>query len=158
IWHESRAAVAGGCTSFMEMPNTIPNTLTQELLEEKYQTAATSSLANYSFFMGAANDNIEEVLRTNATNVCGVKVFMGSSTGNMLVDNQETLENIFSKVPLLIATHCEDEATIRQNLKQYQEQYETLTIDMHPKIRSAEACYLSSSEAVRLAKKYGTRL
>ncbi|MFB5944410.1 dihydroorotase [Albibacterium profundi] len=158
IWHESRAAVAGGCTSFMEMPNTIPNTLTQELLEEKYQTAATSSLANYSFFMGAANDNIEEVLRTNAKNVCGVKVFMGSSTGNMLVDNQETLENIFSKVPLLIATHCEDEATIRQNLKQYQEQYETLTIDMHPKIRSAEACYLSSSEAVRLAKKYGTRL
>lgn len=158
IWHESRAAVAGGCTSFMEMPNTIPNTLTQELLEEKYQTAATSSLANYSFFMGAANDNIEEVLCTNAKNVCGVKVFMGSSTGNMLVDNQETLENIFSKVPLLIATHCEDEATIRQNLKQYQEQYETLTIDMHPKIRSAEACYLSSSEAVRLAKKYGTRL
>lgn len=158
IWHESRAAVAGGCTSFMEMPNTIPNTLTQELLEEKYQTAATSSLANYSFFMGAANDNIEEVLRTNAKNVCGVKVFMGSSTGNMLVDNQETLENIFSKVPLLIATHCEDEATIRQNLKQYQEQYEILTIDMHPKIRSAEACYISSSEAIRLAKKHGTRL
>lgn len=158
IWHESRSAVAGGCTSFMEMPNTVPNTLTQELLEEKYQTAATASLANYSFFMGAANDNIEEVLRTNAKNVCGVKVFMGSSTGNMLVDNQETLENIFSKVPLLIATHCEDEATIRHNLQKYQEQYETLTIDMHPKIRSAEACYISSSEAVRLAQKFGTRL
>ena len=158
IWHESRAAVAGGCTSFMEMPNTVPNTLTQELLEEKYQTAATQSLANYSFYMGAANDNIEEVLRTNAKNVCGVKVFMGSSTGNMLVDNQQTLEGIFSQVPMLIATHCEDETTIRNNLKEFQDKHETLTIDMHPLIRSAEACYISSSEAVRLAKKYDTRL
>lgn len=158
IWHESRAAVAGGCTSFMEMPNTVPNTLTQELLEEKYQTAATQSLANYSFYMGAANDNIEEVLRTNPKNVCGVKVFMGSSTGNMLVDNQQTLEGIFSQVPMLIATHCEDETTIRNNLKKFEDQYETLTIDMHPLIRSTEACYISSSEAVRLAKKHGTRL
>lgn len=158
IWHESRAAVAGGCTSFMEMPNTVPNTLTQELLEKKYQTAATNSLANYSFYMGAANDNIEEVLRTNAKNVCGVKVFMGSSTGNMLVDNQETLERIFSQVPLLIATHCEDETTIRNNLQKFQEQYESLSIEMHPLIRSREACYISSSEAVNLAKKFGTRL
>lgn len=158
IWHESRAAVAGGCTSFMEMPNTVPNTLTQELLEEKYQTAAQSSLANYSFFMGAANDNIEEVLRTNPNNVCGVKVFMGSSTGNMLVDNQETLENIFSQVPMLIATHCEDERTIQNNLKKFKEENTNLSINMHPLIRSAEACYISSSEAVRLAEKFGTRL
>lgn len=156
---ESRAAVAGGITSFMEMPNTVPNTLTQELLADKYGIAERTSLANYSFFMGASNDNIEEVLKTNARNVCGIKVFMGSSTGNMLVDNEQTLENLFSKVPLLIATHCEDEATIRRNTELARERYgENVPISMHPLIRSAEACYISSSMAVRLAKKHGTRL
>jgi len=158
IWHESRAAVAGGTTSFMEMPNTIPNALTQELLEDKYQIAATKSIANYSFFMGASNDNIEQVLRTNPKTVCGVKVFMGSSTGNMLVDDEDTLEGIFSQVPMLIATHCEDEETIKMNLARYQNEYNELTIEMHPLIRSSEACYISSSSATALAKKYGTRL
>ncbi|MGV8879247.1 MAG: dihydroorotase [Sphingobacteriaceae bacterium] len=159
IYTESRAAVAGGITSFMEMPNTIPNALTQQLLEDKYQIAAERSLANYSFFMGASNDNLEEVLHTNVKNVCGVKIFMGSSTGNMLVDDEQTLENLFARVPMLIATHCEDEATIRHNLDYYKELFgDHVTIEMHPKIRSAEACYLSSSFAVQLAKKYGTRL
>jgi len=159
IFTESRAAVAGGITSFMEMPNTIPNVLTQELLEDKYQIGANRSLANYSFFMGASNDNIEEVLKTDKTKVCGVKVFMGSSTGNMLVDNKETLTNIFSKVDHLIATHCEDEATIRANTAIYKEKYgDDMPIKYHPEIRSAEACYLSSSMAVELAKKYNTRL
>lgn len=158
IWHESRAAVAGGTTSFMEMPNTVPNTLTQALLEDKYQIAAKNSLANYSFFMGAANDNLEEVLKTDPRNVCGIKVFMGSSTGNMLVDNERTLEGIFSKAPMLVAVHCESEAIIQRNLKQFKAEYEALTIDMHPLIRSAEACYASSSHAVELAKKHGTRL
>jgi len=158
IWHESRAAVAGGTTSFMEMPNTLPNTLTQELLEEKYQIAAKNSLANYSFFMGASNDNLDAVLQTDPTRVCGVKVFMGSSTGNMLVDNEKTLEAIFKEVPMLIATHCEDEATIRRNLNDFKARYGELTIDMHPLIRSEEACYRSSSYAVELAKKFGTRL
>ena len=157
IWHESRAAVAGGTTSFMEMPNTIPNTLTQNLLEEKYQIAASQSLANYSFYMGAANDNLEQVLLTDPQRVCGVKVFMGSSTGNMLVDNESTLEKIFSEVPMLIATHCEDEATIRRNLEHFSGQG-TLSIEQHPLIRSAEACYISSSKAVQMAEKYGTRL
>ncbi len=160
IWHESRAAVAGGTTSFMEMPNTVPNTLTQELLQDKYDIGAQKSLANYSFFMGAANDNLEEVLKTNPRDVCGVKVFMGSSTGNMLVDNERALENIFANSPTLVATHCEDESTIRANMLIYKEQYgeEGLTIDMHPLIRSEEACYLSSSKAVELAKKNNTRL
>ncbi|HWV72419.1 MAG TPA: dihydroorotase [Pseudosphingobacterium sp.] len=159
IWHESRAAVAGGTTSFMEMPNTLPNTLTQDLLEDKYAIASKNSLANYSFFMGAANDNLEEVLKTNPANVCGIKVFMGSSTGNMLVDSEQTLENIFKNAPTLIATHCEDEKTIRENLTKYKNQYgDKLTPDMHPLIRSAEACYKSSSHAVALAEKYGTRL
>ncbi len=159
IFTESMAAVAGGITSFMEMPNTVPNTLTQDLLADKYAIAQHSSLANYSFYMGASNDNIEEVLKTDAKNVCGIKVFMGSSTGNMLVDNEKTLENIFSKAPILVATHCEDEATIRQNLAVYKEKYgDNLTIDMHPLIRSAEACYKSSSLAVELAKRYETRL
>ncbi|MES2448324.1 MAG: dihydroorotase [Bacteroidota bacterium] len=159
IFTESMAAVAGGITSFMEMPNTVPNTLTQDLLADKYQIAAETSLANYSFYMGASNDNIEEVLKTDPKNVCGIKVFMGSSTGNMLVDNEKTLENIFSKAPILVATHCEDEATIRENLAKFKEQYgEDLTIDMHPLIRSAEACYKSSSLAVELAKRYQTRL
>jgi dihydroorotase len=159
IYTESRAAAAGGITSFMEMPNTVPNTLTQELLEDKYRIASRDSLANYSFYMGASNDNIDEVLRTDTANVCGVKVFMGSSTGNMLVDDPTTLENIFSKSPMLVATHCEDEATIRANLEHYKQLYgENISIAMHPKIRSEEACYLSSSLAVELAKKHGTRL
>jgi len=159
IYTESRAAVAGGITSFMEMPNTVPNTLTQELLADKYDIASKRSLANYSFYMGASNDNIDEVLRTDTANVCGVKVFMGSSTGNMLVDDPTTLENIFSKSPMLVATHCEDEATIRANMEHYRQLYgENITVAMHPKIRSEEACYLSSSLAVELAKKHGTRL
>ena len=156
---ESQAAVAGGITTFMEMPNTVPNTLTQELLEEKYTIAQHTSAANYSFFMGASNDNLDEVLKTNEKNVCGVKIFMGSSTGNMLVDNEMTLTNLFSQVPLLIATHCEDEATIRTNTALYKEKYgEDIPIEAHPLIRSEEACYLSSSMAVELAKKYNTRL
>ncbi|WP_158826273.1 dihydroorotase [Mucilaginibacter lacusdianchii] len=159
IYTESRAAVAGGITSFMEMPNTVPNTLTQQLLADKYAIAAQKSLANYSFYMGASNDNLDEVLRTDAKNVCGVKVFMGSSTGNMLVDNPGTLENLFSKSPMLIATHCEDEQTIKNNLAHYKELLgDNITIDYHPKIRSVEACYLSSSMAVELAKKHGARL
>ncbi|NGM72052.1 dihydroorotase [Sphingobacterium sp. SGL-16] len=159
IFTESRAAVAGGTTSFMEMPNTVPNTLTQKLLQDKYDIGQDSSLANYSFFMGAANDNLDEVLKTNPRDVCGVKVFMGSSTGNMLVDNETALENIFRNSPTLIATHCEDEATIKANLAAYKEKYgENVTIDMHPLIRSAEACYLSSSKAVELAKKNNARL
>ena len=159
IYTESRAAVAGGTTSFMEMPNTVPNTLTQKLLQDKYDIAQDSSLANYSFFMGAANDNLDEVLKTNPRDVCGIKIFMGSSTGNMLVDNEQSLEAIFSQAPTLIATHCEDEATIQANLAAYKEKYgDNVTIEMHPLIRSAEACYLSSSKAVELAKKNNTRL
>lgn len=159
IRSESRAAVAGGITSFMEMPNTKPNAVTQELLANKYDIAADSSIANYSFFMGATNDNIEEVLKTDPSTVCGIKVFMGSSTGNMLVDNETTLTGIFSKCPMLIATHCEDEATVRKNLAIYEAKYgEDMPIKYHPEIRSDEACYLSSSLAAGLAKKYDTRL
>lgn len=159
IFSESMAAVAGGITSFMEMPNTVPNTLTQELLNDKYKIASDVSLANYSFFMGASNDNLEEVLKTDPKNVCGIKVFMGSSTGNMLVDNAKVLENLFKEAPMLIATHCEDEQTIRRNMAIYKEKYgDQITIDMHPLIRSAEACYTSSSMAVELAKKHNTRL
>jgi dihydroorotase len=159
IYSESRAAVAGGITSFMEMPNTVPNTLTQELLADKYAIAANKSLANYSFFMGASNDNMDEVLRTDIKNVCGIKVFMGSSTGNMLVDDPGTLENLFAQSPMLIATHCEDEATIKSNLSHYKELLgENIPVRLHPKIRSEEACYLSSSMAVDLAKKHNTRL
>lgn len=159
IFTESRAAVAGGTTSFMEMPNTVPNTLTQKLLQDKYDIAQDSSLANYSFFMGAGNDNLDEVLKTNPRDVCGIKVFMGSSTGNMLVDNEQALENIFRNAPTLIATHCEDEATIKENLAFFKEQFgNEVTINMHPLIRSAEACYLSSSKAVELAQKNNTRL
>jgi dihydroorotase len=159
IHTESRAAVAGGITSFMEMPNTVPNALTQELLEQKYEIAKHTSQANYSFYMGASNDNIDEVLRTDINNVCGVKVFMGSSTGNMLVDNPKTLENIFSQSPMLVATHCEDEATIRSNLNHYKQLLgDNIPVILHPKIRSEEACYLSSSMAVELAEKYNTRL
>lgn len=159
IYTEAKAAVAGGITSFMEMPNTVPNTLTQELLEQKYLIGNDKSLANYSFFMGASNDNIDEVLKTDAINVCGVKIFMGSSTGNMLVDNEKTLEGIFSQSPMLIATHCEDEETIRTNTNVYRQKYgEDVPIECHPLIRSAEACYKSSSMAVELAKKHSARL
>lgn len=159
IFTESRAAVAGGVTSFMEMPNTVPNTVTQELLEEKYNIASERSLANYSFFMGATNNNLEEVLKTDPKNVCGIKIFMGSSTGNMLVDNERTLESIFSSTPMLIATHCEDEETIKRNMEVFKEKYgENITPEMHPLIRNAEACYKSSSFAVELAKKHNSRL
>ncbi len=159
LYTESRAAVAGGITSFMEMPNTVPNALTQELLQDKYDIASKSSIANYSFFMGASNDNVEEVLKTNERNVCGVKIFMGSSTGNMLVDNEKTLNNLFSKVPMLIATHCEDEETIVANLAKAKAEFgEDVPMGQHPIIRNEEACYLSSSMAVRLAKNHGTRL
>ena len=159
LYTEPRAAVAGGVTSFMEMPNVKPPTLTQELLEEKYQIAAQKSLANYSFFMGASNDNLEEVLKTNPQNVCGIKVFMGSSTGNMLVDDAQTLEALFSQVPMLIATHCEDERTVRANEATMRERYgEEVPIAMHPIIRDVEACLKSSSMAVELAKKHNTRL
>lgn len=159
IYTEAKAAVAGGVTSFMEMPNTVPNTLTQQLLEEKYEIGRRSSLANYSFYMGASNDNLEEVLKTDRRKVCGVKVFMGSSTGNMLVDNEQTLDKLFSNMDMLIATHCEDEATIRANAEKYRQQYgEEVPIGCHPEIRSEEACFLSSSLAVSLAKKHGTKL
>ncbi len=159
IYTESRAAVAGGITSFMEMPNTVPNALTQELLEDKYQIAAQNALANYSFFMGASNDNLEEVLRTDTSKICGVKVFMGSSTGNMLVDKASVLEGVFSRVGALIATHCEDETTVRANLAAFQEKYgDQIPVSAHPLIRNEEACYLSSSKAVALAKKHDARL
>jgi len=159
IYTESKAAVAGGITSYMDMPNTIPNCLTQEILEEKYQYAANKSLANFSFYMGASNTNIEEIVKTNPKKICGIKVFMGSSTGNMLVDSDEALNSIFSKAPTLVAVHCEDENTIVNNNKYYFEKYgENAPTSIHPKIRSEEACYLSSSKAVNLAKKYGTRL
>lgn len=159
IGTESRAAVAGGVTTFMEMPNTKPSALTQELLQDKYDIAQKTAFCNYSFFMGAGNDNVEEVLKTDKTKVCGVKIFMGSSTGNMLVDNRQTLENLFSKVDMLIATHCEDEATVRNNMKAFEEKYgDSLNANHHPLIRNVEGCYLSSSMAVELAKQYNTRL
>jgi dihydroorotase len=156
---ESRAAVAGGVTSFMEMPNVNPPSVTQELLEEKYRIAARNSLANYSFYMGATNDNLEEVLRTNRHNVCGIKIFMGSSTGNMLVDAPQTLERIFAESPLLIATHCEDETTVRNNLAHYKALHgDNMGPEFHPVIRDVPACLRSSSFAVDLAKRHGTRL
>ena len=159
LYTESKAAVAGGITSFMEMPNTKPQTLTQELLEQKYQRAKEVSLANYSFFMGASNDNLEEVLKTDPKNVGAIKIFMGSSTGNMLVDDKSVLENIFEKSKMLIAVHCEDEATIQKNTAHYKSIYgEDVPIELHPKIRSDEACYKSSSMAIELAKKHDTRL
>ncbi len=159
ITSESRAAVAGGITSFIEQPNTVPNAVTQELLEDKYQIAATRSFANYSFMMGGTNNNLDELLRTNPRNVAGIKLFLGSSTGNMLVDDPATLENIFSKTRMLIAVHCEDEATIRRNTEMHKEKYgEDIPVRCHPDIRSAEACYLSSSKAIELARKTGARL
>ena len=159
IYTEARAAVAGGITSFMEMPNTIPQALSQELLEDKYLIGAKDSLANYSFFMGASNENLEEVLKTNPKRVAGVKIFMGSSTGNMLVDDKEVLNSIFSKCKMLIAVHCEDEQTIRTNSAKMKAEYgEDLPIRFHPVIRNDEACYKSSSMAIELAKKHDTRL
>lgn len=159
IESESRAAVAGGITSFIEQPNTVPNAVTQELLEEKYTLASQKSYANYSFMMGGTNDNLEELLKTNPRNVAGIKLFLGSSTGNMLVDNEETLEKIFSSTSLLIAVHCEDEATIRANTERYKAEYgDAIPVTAHHLIRSEEACYLSSSKAIALAKKTGARL
>ena len=159
IYTESKAAVAGGITSFMEMPNTHPQALTQELLEDKYKIAAENSIANYSFFMGASNDNLEEVLKTDPKTVAAIKIFMGSSTGNMLVDNKSVLEEIFSKSPMLIAVHCEDEQTIQENTIAAKKEFgEEVPISEHPNIRSAEACFKSSSMAVALAKKHNTRL
>ncbi|GGD19235.1 dihydroorotase [Flavobacterium orientale] len=159
IFTESRAAVAGGITSFIEQPNTVPNAVTQELLEEKYVIASQTSHANYSFMMGGTNDNLEEVLKTNPKNVAGIKLFLGSSTGNMLVDNPKIIESIFSSTELLIAVHCEDETTIKNNLANYKERYgDAIPVTAHHLIRSAEACYLSSSKAIELAKKTGARL
>ena len=159
IESESRAAVAGGITSFIEMPNTVPQATTQELLEDKFKIAANSSYANYSFMFGGTNDNLEELLKTNPKNVAAIKLFLGSSTGNMLVDNEEVLEKIFSSTDMLIAVHCEDEATIQKNLSEQKAIYgDDIPIELHPTIRSEEACYLSSSKAIALAKKTGARL
>jgi len=160
IYTESKAAVAGGVTSFMEMPNTIPPAFTQELLENKYKIGSQTSLANYSFYMGTSNDNADEVLKTNQkkNDVCGIKIFMGSSTGNLLVDNPSTLDKIFSESELLIATHCEDERIIRQNLDKLKKEKIELTTADHPIIRNEEACYESSLKAIQIAKKYDTRL
>ncbi len=159
IEFESRAAVAGGITSFIEQPNTVPNAVTQELLEQKYQIAADFSFANYSFMMGGTNDNLEEILKTNPRNVAGLKLFLGSSTGDMLVDSTASLEKIFSSTKLLIAVHCEDESTVKSNLAKYKEQYgDDIPVECHPLIRTEEACYLSSSRTVELAKKTGARL
>ena len=156
---ESRAAVAGGVTSYMEMPNTNPQAVTQKLLEDKYLRASEVSAANYSFYMGATNDNLDEVLKTDSAKVCGIKIFMGSSTGNMLVDNEEVLSEIFRNTKMLVATHCEDEPTIIRNTAIFRETYgEFVPISAHPKIRSAEACFKSSAKAVELATKFGTRL
>lgn len=156
---ESRAAVAGGITSFIDQPNTVPNAVTQELLQQKYDIAATKAFANYGFMMGGTNDNLEEVLKTNPRNVPGIKLFLGSSTGNMLVDNPETLENIFGSTKMLIAVHCEDEATIRKNTEAYKARFgENIPVRFHPMIRSAEACFTSSSKAISLAEKTGARL
>ncbi|MCF2506667.1 dihydroorotase [Dyadobacter sp. CY107] len=159
IYTESKAAVAGGVTSFMEMPNTVPNALTQDLLADKYKIGAETSLANYSFFMGASNDNYEEVMRTNPAEVCGIKIFMGSSTGNMLVDAPDVLEKIFSNAPTIIATHCEDEPTVRQRMEHFKEKYgENVPYNIHALIRNEEACLKSSTFASGLAHKHGTRL
>ena len=159
IESESKAAIAGGITSFIEMPNTVPQATTQELLEQKFKIAANSSYANYSFMFGGTNNNLEELLKTNPSNVAGIKLFLGSSTGDMLVDNEEVLEKIFSSTKMLIAVHCEDEATIKKNLDTYLKDYgDDIPIEFHPKIRSEKACYLSSSKAIALAKKTGARL
>jgi dihydroorotase len=159
IASESKAALAGGVTSFMDMPNTLPQTTTQQLLEQKYEIASANSYANYSFYLGATNNNLDEILRTDLRTVCGIKIFMGSSTGNMLVDNPLTLAKIFSDSKSLIAVHCEDETTIQKNTRFYREIFgEHIPVEYHPLIRSRYACYKSSSYAVELARKYGTRL
>ncbi len=160
IYTEAKAAIAGGVTSFMEMPNTIPHALTQELLEEKYSIASRTSLANYSFFMGTSNNNADEVLKTNdkKKDVCGIKIFMGSSTGNMLVDSPDTLDRVFRESEVLIATHCEDERIIKANLEKIKKQKVELTAADHPLIRNEDACYESSLLAIQIAKKYNTRL
>ncbi|WP_299838199.1 dihydroorotase [uncultured Tenacibaculum sp.] len=156
---ESKAAVAGGITSFIEMPNTSPQATTQELLEDKFEIASKTSYANYSFMFGGTNDNLDELLKTNPRNVAGIKLFLGSSTGNMLVDNEEVLEKIFSSTDLVISVHCEDEGTIRKNTAEFKEKYgDDIPVKFHPIIRSEEACYLSSSKAIELAKKTGARL
>ena len=156
---ESRAAVAGGITTFIEQPNTVPQATTQKLLQDKFDIAEKSSYTNYSFMFGGTNDNLEELLKTNPKNVAGIKLFLGSSTGNMLVDNPEVLEKIFSSTKLIISVHCEDEDTIRKNTAHYKEIYgDDIPIELHPIIRSDEACYISSSRAIELAKKTGARL
>jgi len=156
---ESRAAIAGGITTFIEMPNTVPQATTQALLEDKFEIAAKDSYANYSFMFGGTNDNLEELLKTDPKKVAGIKLFLGSSTGNMLVDNEAVLEKIFSSTKMIISVHCEDEATIRKNTATFIEKYgENIPIKCHPMIRSEEACYLSSSKAIELAKKTGARL
>lgn len=159
IASESRAAVAGGITSFIEQPNTVPNAVTQELLEEKYQIAAQSSYANYGFMMGGTNDNLEEILKTNPKNVPGLKLFLGSSTGDMLVDSSESLEKIFSSTKLLIAVHSEDETTVKSNLEKFKAEYgDDIPVKFHPEIRSVEACYKSTVRVIDLAKRTGARL
>lgn len=160
IYSESRAAVLGGVTSFMDMPNNNPPAVTNEAVEEKFRIAEKDSYANYSFYIGATNNNIEEILAADKKRICGIKVFMGSSTGNMLVDNQTALEEIFRRSPVLVATHCEDEATIKANLQYYKELYKESSIPFsaHPLIRSREACIKSTSKAIELAKRFGTRL
>ena len=159
IFSESRAAVAGGVTSFMDMPNTDPQTVTIDLLNEKYRIGSENSLTNYSFYIGATNTNLNEVMKADPSAVCGIKLFMGSSTGNMLVDNENTLKELFSRAILPVTAHCEDEPTIRKNSEIFREKYgEEVPVKMHPLIRSREACFLSSSHAVKLAKEYNTRL
>lgn len=156
---ESKAAIAGGITSFIEMPNTVPQATTIELLEDKFTTASKTSYANYSFMFGGTNDNLEEVLKVDKHSVAGLKLFLGSSTGNMLVDNPDTLRSIFKSTDLVISVHCEDEATIRKNMAAHLEEFgEDIPIHLHPIIRSEEACYLSSSKAIELAKETGARL
>ena len=156
---ESKAAIAGGITSFIEMPNTVPQATTQKLLEDKFRIASAASYANYSFMFGGTNDNLEELLKTNPKHVAGIKLFLGSSTGNMLVDNEQTLEKIFSSTNMLIAVHCEDETTIKKNTAHFQAIYgDDIPLELHPIIRSEEACYISSSKAIELAKKTGARL
>lgn len=159
IASESRAAVAGGVTSFMEMPNTQPQTTTIEALHQKWELAAQTSVANYSFYLGATNDNLQELLKADGKSVCGIKVFMGASTGNMLVDNEKTLQQIFAEVDLLIATHCEKEEIIRDNMAQMKKAFgDDIPVKFHPVIRDSEACYQSSAKAVELADKYGSKL
>lgn len=156
---ESRAAAAGGITTFIEQPNTVPNATTQKLLQDKFNIAEKSSYVNYSFMFGGTNDNLEELLKTNPKNVAGIKLFLGSSTGNMLVDDLDVLEKIFSSTKLIISVHCEDEETIRKSTAHYKEQYgDDIPMELHPIIRSEEACFISSSRAVALAKKTGARL